>query len=797
MKKEWEQQTGCELIEGGKKELKAELKLNNINQVIKDTIIYEQGDEISSVSLVVKGRIRMSAEGTNIVVGSGNFLGLCDLVGDKYGITYTAETNAVIYAFPKMRLSKAVRSLVKANKDYAGLMVASFSRIIRELSITYEKITAMADKLYEFLLSGRTRYTEIAKEAGIKADNIRSIDDIEEYEQGDVDIDKIMYYRACCEIAPDIQKAYFGASSAISVYHVLEQVKLVNAIIAECGRGTEYLKLLSKPLVKEERSLYMQVFQLANTVQHIGGESGNVMSLFDDIIDYINTLENLMLDKAGVDLEIDHEFMEETYFSLLNSDVKNDDGNDADIALTEMEYQDISQLNNSLSFILDYSEIEREEALDFEQYITDFDKLRDKFLTDDDTRTLRRNITKMYYKIYKKVFLKDYKSSESTPVIIDLFLRYGFISEKLLSEELLEQLLSIDRHDVGNASCMVYDMKQWLTEIIEGRKEPSKSEFDLDYAESLRDRKRTGALTEQQVNAMADDRNAKFEFEVDNMFKANHRILYGQVSAFVPFLFTDGCASSLLKTFMSGDRINAAVHRLLQIDYSAFYREGLYKGEAEGIKKEYIVEEVFPDFILFPIAGSNPIMWQEISGRRRNSKGRFLLPAFLDTDIDAAMVKLFGRFRWELCRTIQGAAWNNIQVKSLTSEYSDFIQFYKKNRELSEDKKDKLKMQIQKCRNNTREVFVVDYENWIKHEAHGGIVLSKPVREIMATYCPFAKDLRDSVEEQPLFRDAMARYNREKGKKTKEYDLKFRVWDKDKVDVPKEIVKTRDYYVEM
>lgn len=785
------------MIEGGKKELKAELKLNNINQVIKDTIIYEQGDEISSVSLVVKGRIRMSAEGTNIVVGSGNFLGLCDLVGDKYGITYTAETNAVIYAFPKMRLSKAVRSLVKANKDYAGLMVASFSRIIRELSITYEKITAMADKLYEFLLSGRTRYTEIAKEAGIKADNIRSIDDIEEYEQGDVDIDKIMYYRACCEIAPDIQKAYFGASSAISVYHVLEQVKLVNAIIAECGRGTEYLKLLSKPLVKEERSLYMQVFQLANTVQHRGGESGNVMSLFDDIIDYINTLENLMLDKAGVDLEIDHEFMEETYFSLLNSDVKNDDGNDADIALTEMEYQDISQLNNSLSFILDYSEIEREEALDFEQYITDFDKLRDKFLTDDDTRTLRRNITKMYYKIYKKVFLKDYKSSESTPVIIDLFLRYGFISEKLLSEELLEQLLSIDRHDVGNASCMVYDMKQWLTEIIEGRKEPSKSEFDLDYAESLRDRKRTGALTEQQVNAMADDRNAKFEFEVDNMFKANHRILYGQVSAFVPFLFTDGCASSLLKTFMSGDRINAAVHRLLQIDYSAFYREGLYKGEAEGIKKEYIVEEVFPDFILFPIAGSNPIMWQEISGRRRNSKGRFLLPAFLDTDIDAAMVKLFGRFRWELCRTIQGAAWNNIQVKSLTSEYSDFIQFYKKNRELSEDKKDKLKMQIQKCRNNTREVFVVDYENWIKHEAHGGIVLSKPVREIMATYCPFAKDLRDSVEEQPLFRDAMARYNREKGKKTKEYDLKFRVWDKDKVDVPKEIVKTRDYYVEM
>ena len=53
------------MIEGGKKELKAELKLNNINQVIKDTIIYEQGDEISSVSLLLIGSLKMGAEGKN------------------------------------------------------------------------------------------------------------------------------------------------------------------------------------------------------------------------------------------------------------------------------------------------------------------------------------------------------------------------------------------------------------------------------------------------------------------------------------------------------------------------------------------------------------------------------------------------------------------------------------------------------------------------------------------------------------------------------------------------------------
>ena len=189
-------------------------------------------------------------------------------------------------------------------------------------------------------------------------------------------------------------------------------------------------------------------------------------------------------------------------------------------------------------------------------------------------------------------------------------------------------------------------------------------------------------------------------------------------------------------------------------------------------------------------------MWQELSGRMRNSKGRFLIPAFLDTDIDSVMIKLFGRFRWELCRTMQGAMWNNIQIKSLTSEYSDFVQFYRKNRELSDEKKDKLKLQIQKCRNNTREVFVIDYENWIKLESKGGLCLSKPVREILATYCPFSKDIREKASEQPLFRDAMARFVRERGKKLKEYDLKFRVWQKDKVEVPQQIIDTRDFYLQ-
>ncbi|MBR1743199.1 MAG: hypothetical protein IJ733_15285 [Lachnospiraceae bacterium] len=395
--------------------------------------------------------------------------------------------------------------------------------------------------------------------------------------------------------------------------------------------------------------------------------------------------------------------------------------------------------------------------------------------------------------MYKKVFMRDYKSGGNSPKAVDCFLRYGFLSEKLISEDMARDLLTIDRSSSGG-ECAVYDIKEWLTLIYEGEKEPSKSEFDEDYAEHLREMVKTNQITKEEQKQLEHDQEAKFDYELQNMFKSNHRLLFSQPSAFVPFLFTDVCVNALSTSFLSPDKLNLTVQKLRQIDFSVFYREGIY-GEGQ-FAKEYIQEEVYPDIILMPCYGNKGQMWQELSGRRKNTPARFLLPVFMESDLESEVVKLMGRFRWELCRTMQGAAWNNIQVKSLTSEYSDFLQFYRKNRDLSDDKKQKLKMQIQKCRNNTRDVFVVDYEKWVKHESKGGLLLNKPVREIMATYCPFREEIRQKVSEQPMFQAAMAKYVREKTKKVKEYDLKFRVWEKDGVEIPPEIVETRRFYTD-
>ncbi len=129
------------------------------------------------------------------------------------------------------------------------------------------------------------------------------------------------------------------------------------------------------------------------------------------------------------------------------------------------------------------------------------------------------------------------------------------------------------------------------------------------------------------------------------------------------------------------------------------------------------------------------------------------------------MIETAGRYRWEMCRKIQGVRWNDIREKSLTSEYCDYIQFYRKNRDLSADAKEKLKLAIARAKNNYREVFVKDYQNWIKFEARGSVRLNKVARDILIQYCPFGKEIRAGLKSNPNYQLSIPKFEADNAKK--------------------------------
>ncbi len=766
------------------------LNFNAMNQVVKGVTIYEEHEPLESICLVLKGRVHVHRDGMQMLLGTGNFLGICDLYTGQANASYTAFDNTVVYPFP-VKGGEDIPILLESNPDYGGVIVASLNRYIRDLTVSLRSLLTAVDEMTTFLQYGYETYLKEGKRSGFPVYPLAAMEKLKPYEKSDLlDMHKADYYSECAGILVEVQKAYYQ-NNIISLYHIEEQTELGRQLVLEHSEVAAYLtQQVGLLLNYGEECLFKRITNLIiNLNKKEINPSRILLELVERIVENINNMDVLLEKRTGKRLEINREELENLYYAVISGQTQVEEVGDTVKAK-------MMQLVHSMDIILDYGKIEPETQEEFKGLVNDYQNLKDKTSIDDGSRALRRKIASLHYEIYEKVFLNAY-GKKDCPLAVELYLKYGFLSETLMREEQLEELVQLEPSNSSASLCKVYDMKTWLSLIYSGKKLPSKSEFDLDFEEHIRSLRKTNEITEEAAKTMLMDMKERLHYEIHNLFSYNSRLISGQMGLFIPFLTENSFVTSIRKAFVNGEMVNHQLDQFREVDYSLFYRETLVEFPELGNRREYVLKEVFPDIILFPISGENAVMWQDISGRKRDSKGRILMPVFTVKKLDEILIRVIGRYRWECCRTAQGANWNNIKEKSLTSEYMDYLQFYRKNKDLSDDKKERLKSQIQKCRSNSREVFAMDYELWIKNESEGAIRLNKVAREMLATYCPFSKGIRENVKNQPMFVDAMNRYNREKLIKVKELDLRHRAMEKDGISIPEPIIETLQFYQNM
>lgn len=409
---------------------------------------------------------------------------------------------------------------------------------------------------------------------------------------------------------------------------------------------------------------------------------------------------------------------------------------------------------DGVAHIMKFAGYENPEIQNYKKLLDQYWELPDRMSTESDVFRLRKQITQEFYQIYLKAFLKSVESNEKLSPIMVMFFNFGFMNVNMLGEEYTNAVYNLTEHLGLFSSEHVYTIYQWMLSIYKGEREPSKNEFDQDYRGYLMDLRRRGELTEQQMKEEEQSAEKRVEFEIMNLFTTGSRMTYGKITTFCPVLNEDDFINSVEKLALTSEKLEVAINKIRDIDYSIFYREVLFRDVAHGVNQEPIMKEVLPDVILMPVVGSRGAMWQETANVKTDTSARFLFPIFMTGDLDEQMAENMGRYRWEICRKIQGVYWNDIREKSLTAEYCDYLQFYRKNNNLSVEAKEKVKLALSRSRNNYREVFAKEYQNWLKFESKGSFRLNKVARDILIQYCPFAKDIRQSLKTNPVFESA-------------------------------------------
>ena len=449
--------------------------------------------------------------------------------------------------------------------------------------------------------------------------------------------------------------------------------------------------------------------------------------------------------------------------------------------------------SNSCNNILAYAGLKEPDIAKISKKIADFAAMSDQGSSDDAARRLRKELTQLYYDIYKLVFFRSV-SDQQIPEEVLMFLYFGYIDEKLAGAENTQILYEVSKVIGYDKRMRVFTFYQWLRLIYACKKDPSVNDFSTDYVTMLRKQKKDGTITEAQEKEALVDGKARVTFEIDNMFRSANKMMSSRITTFVPFFSEQTLTRPLEKSILGFDTVHKTLDLVRAIDYSLFFRQTVYTAPELGLDKAFIQVEVLPDVILMPVVGTRAAMWQEITGAKRTTPGRFILPIAQEEDLSGILINLCGDFRWELCKRIQGARWNDLTERSLTSDYVDYIDTYRKNRELSQEAKDRIKAALSKHRNSYKEMFVADYATYIQYESSGALRHNKVVRFILFNYCPISKVVREgAIATNPQYTQLIERYNHKMAHEIHLFDIATGRIEKAGHPIPQELVAHKEY----
>jgi len=279
------------------------------------------------------------------------------------------------------------------------------------------------------------------------------------------------------------------------------------------------------------------------------------------------------------------------------------------------------------------------------------------------------------------------------------------------------------------------------------------------------------------------------------MYEIDHRLLNtitvcsGSTATAFPILSSMVMRGNPANFHLSKKKLESTVLSLREIDFSAFYRETV---ERIGEAREIIQDEVIPNFILLPSFGTKTMLWQELDGTNRKTRGRIVIPILFMGDIMKSLAHTIACFRWELNRSLKGAMWADPVEGGLTGVYFDYVNFFKKNPKLSTEAKDKIAERFKSIRTN-RDRFAEDYVMWVLFEKDGIMKLNTVVREMFFRYIPFRKEVRGKLENMPAFSEIAGKFKNIHTRDVTGYQRRFKKYTDETGSLPEAIQRFMDF----
>ena len=691
------------------------------------TVIYESmKDQVGTLDIITKGVVRASGDYCTIDLLPGSVIGIGEFPGEKYIFTYEVAEDVTIYSYPYETEASLV-ALFKGNPKLLSTLVAASVRFAKNMQSAVLDTMEFARTEYARLQAALSDYPALAISAGVAP---RTFDELASFKAPEM-LDKAKGWHR-----DFVEDLYANEAKFRKDFYSVPSIGL--------GIG-----LTVNMYALESRDFMYEVMEYLSDFTRVAREFKNHLLL----------IKEKAAAKAGDEAD--------------SSVVSNDES-----------------ISNCLNAIKEFASPDPELFDKFSSELEEFISNTDRYSSDDATRKLRRDLSSKFYDIYLAVFMEAYKRSwENIPLGIRMFLVFGFVDETLAGADHTNRLAALASSIKPGSDKRVVTIYEWLSLIYEGRVVPSKNEFDLDYPAYLRELKKEGRINAAGEKELLNSMTDRLKFEIKNLFSIGNRVTFGRITTFVPVFDKENVTKAIEQAYLSPAIVNEQIDRIRSIDFTAFCRQGVFSMPEAGVNSFFTTDEVLPYVILMPNIGSRATLWQEIDSKKRNTPARMIISILHTESFEDTMIRLVGEFRWEMCKTEQGVHWNDVTDPSLTALYCDYLQFYRKNSQLSIEVRDKISVSLKNNANNFKKVFISDYYTYVKYESQYALRLNKLARSILFTFCPFSHEVVEGLADNPQYTQLIAKHEADVKQRQKMLNNLCVKFDKAGVGVPEEIRK--------
>lgn len=730
----------------------AEIQINAGNPII------EKGTSLTTLCFIIEGEVSLRLPLGEITLTEGDAIGFLDLISGVHSFDYIAKTDVVVDSQPFKHLEHFCETM-KNSHDMAQSFLLAAMRHITHIWDAYSLIHYECDSLYSALMQYYTDYSLFCKQYNIVPKTLPGFSEVNPLIlEKDLESYINHYYRDMKQIFVDSSLTGLYQMTGFVSGFFLRACHDMHLILDAYDEMNEYMAYISTFLINDNKLDFLDLYI---TLFGIASQKG------EDTESILSAITKLFIRADNV-TSIDHDLYQErlSAFQSYKQSVE-EASQQREAMLIEQEQAENNQktIQGSLSQILDFANVDAALRSRILKNIAAYKNEPDKTADSVDLKQLRNNLSTDFLELYTKAFLVSMETDQ-IPLVVKLFFYFGYMDEQLCGHENAMELIRKSVFLSSPNADNVYYFYDWLTLIYKGEMQPHKDEFDRDYPAYVKSLVTEGSVTPAIEKQLLDSPEDKVKFEIQNMMASGMRITSGKPAIYCPILSEHNFIKTPSACILNQTYIMKALDKLLETDYSAFHRQVMFSDVTLGSSHELIDKQVLPRFILLPQIGMRGALWQEIEGYNRQTPASMLLPVFCLTDLDLIILRLTGEFRWEMCKRMQGARWNDVTYPSLTSEYNDYLQFYKKNNSLSTEAKQKCQQQLVRVRNRYKESFLIDYMAWILFESKGAPRLNKVVRQIFVTYCPFPAQTREQLLKNPIYESLLSRYDAQKNKES-------------------------------